>query len=385
VKPLRLVMVARRFWPLSGGAEQTLGRLATALAERECRPTILTARWQPRWPEQICWHGLSVVRLSPPPQGRWKTWRYARAVAGWLRRRQDEFGLVYVWGLGEEAGAAVRALGSRRPVVLRAQRSGRRGDCFRQIETAGGRKNKGWCMRADALVAPTGALRRELEAAGYPRARIREIALGVGPLPPPTADTRAAARRGLAEANAALALGPEDQLAVSTVRLEAGRGWEHLLAAWPAVAHRLPHARLWLAGEAPDRAAVGRQIESLGLGSRVVVAGVFDDLDVLLGACDLAVVPATDGAPLAVLEAMAAGLPVVATDLPGHREVAGDAQEALLVPVADVPALAAAIVRLLADREFSARLASAARARAARDFCLARMVEEHLALFERLT
>jgi glycosyltransferase involved in cell wall biosynthesis len=378
-------MVARRFWPLSGGAEQTLARLAAALAQRGCRPTILTARWQPRWPEQIRWHGLSVVRLSPPPQGRWKTWRYARAVARWLRQHQDEFDMAYVWGLDEEAATAVRALGGRRPVALRAQRSGRGGDCFGQIETAGGRRNKGWCLRADALLAPTGAIRRELEAAGYPRARIHEIRLGVEPLPPRTAETRAAARGLLAEANAVLALGPGDPLAVSTVRVESGRGWEHLVAAWPAVARRFPNARLWLAGEAPDRAAAGRQIESLGLGSKVLVAGVFDDLDVLLAACDLAVVPATDGAPLAVLEAMAAGLPTVATDVPGHREVADDGQEALLVKAADAPALAAAIGRLLEDHQLAARLASAAHARAARDFSLARMVEEHLRLFERLT
>jgi glycosyltransferase involved in cell wall biosynthesis len=408
VKPLRLVMVARRFWPLSGAAEQTLARLAAGLAERQCRSTILTARWHPRWPAEICWHGLPVVRLPGPPEGRWQTWRYARAVARWLRQHRDQFDLVYVWRLEHEAAAAVRALRPKRsggdhadqrdpqagtpslpdgvrPVVLRAQRSGRHGDCFRQIDSGCGRKIKDVCMRAAALVASTPVIRRELEAAGYPRRRIHEIPLGAAVLPPRTAEVQAAARGLLAEANAALRLAPWETLAVSTVRLVAGRGWEHLIAAWPAVIRRWPHARLWLAGEAPDLAAARQQIESLGLSGRILVAGVFDDLDALLGAADLAVVPAIEGAPLALVEAMAAGLPTVATDVPEHRHLAGDGQEALLVPPADAAALAAAVSRLLGDPALAAKLVRAAKARATRDFPLATMVQEHLSLFERLT
>ncbi|MGD0896929.1 MAG: glycosyltransferase family 4 protein [Thermoguttaceae bacterium] len=385
MRPLRLLMVARRFWPLSGAAEKTAARLAVGLAGRQCRPTILTARWHPRWPERISWHELPVVRISPSPLGRWNTWRYARAVARWLRRHQDEFDLVYVWGLQDEAGAAVRALGSRRPIVLRADRAGRYGDCFRQIDSASGRRNKGLCPCARAVVAPTPTLRRELEAAGYPRRRIHDIPLGVPALSPRNAQTRAAARNLLGEASAALRVAPWEQLVVSTVRVAAGRGWEHLVAAWPEVVRRRPGARLWLAGEAPDRAAAERQIELLGLGRQILLAGVFDELDMLLGAADLAVVPATEGSPVPLLEAMAAGLPAVATDVAGHRDLAADGREALLVPPADSAAMAAAVARLLEDSELAGRLASAAQARAASDFSLARMVEEHLALFDSLT
>jgi glycosyltransferase involved in cell wall biosynthesis len=378
-------MVARRFWPLCGAAEKTLGRLAVALAERGCQATILTALWQPRWPAQILWHGLPLVRLAPPPSGPWTSWRYTRAVARWLRRHQQEFDLVYVWRLQEEARAAVRALDGRRPLVLRAEQSGRQGDCFWQIETAGRERIKHACMQAGALVAPTAAIRRELEAAGYPRPRIREIPLGVPSLPPRTLEARLSARGVLAEANPALQLAPWEPLAVSTGRLAAGRGWEQLIAAWPVIARRWPNGRLWLAGEAPDRAAAERQIKSLGLGSQVHVAGVFDDLDVLLRAADLAVVPSAEGSPLALLEAMAAGLPTIASDMPGHRDLLSDGRDGLLVPAADASALAAAVTRLFDDRELSARLGSAAQVRTAHDFSLANMVEEHLHLFEHLT
>jgi glycosyltransferase involved in cell wall biosynthesis len=393
-------MVARRFWPLSGATEQMLGRLAVGLAARQCRTTILTARWHRRWPAEVAWNGLPVVRLGRPPQGRWQTWRYLRALSGWLRQHGDQFDLVYVWRLGHEAAAAVQALSGvegdspifadtkigtvPRPVVLRAERSGRNGDCFRQIDSACGRGIKRACLRAAALVAPTPAVRRELEAAGYPRRRIHEIPLGTAALGPRTAQAQATARGLLAEANAALRLAPWETLTVSTVRLAAGRGWEHLIAAWPAVVRRWPHARLWLAGEAPGLAAARQQIESLGLDGKILLVGVFDDMEVLLRAADVAVVPAVEGAPVALLDAMAAGLPIVATDVPEHRHLAADAAEALLVPPADAPALAAAVDRILGDPALAAGLLRAAQARAARDFSLAQMVDRHVALFEQL-
>ena len=391
MKPLRLAMVARRFWPLAGRRSRTLARLAVGLAERRCRATILTARWQPRWPEQICWHGLPVVRLSPPPQGRWQTWRTCgRWPAGCGRR--DQFDLVYVWRLEHEAAAAVEALRPGRS----AGDHGRPGrSCCAPHGPAGRRllpADRVSRRAEDQRVMPAGRCRwwrrrrwsaaswrpPDIRAGGFARSRWASSAL--------RADRRvpAAARHLLAEANAALRLTPRETLAVSTVRLAAGRGWEHLIAAWPAIARRCPHARLWLAGEAPDLAAARQQIESLGLGPQVLVAGVFDELDVLLGAADLAVVPAVDGLPLALLEAMAAGLPIVATDVPEHRHLAADSQEALLVPPADAVALAAAVGRILADPALAARLARAAQARATRDFSLARMVQGHVTLFEHL-
>jgi glycosyltransferase involved in cell wall biosynthesis len=189
----------------------------------------------------------------------------------------------------------------------------------------------------------------------------------------------------LCEANSALALGGRERLVVSTIRLVPGGGWEHLLAAWPSVVARVPHARLWLAGPCPDRAAAVQQIALLGLAEQVLLVGVFADPEVLLSAADLCVMPALEGSPLALLEAMAAELPSVATDVANHRYLATDGLEALLVPAADPQALGAAIVRLLEDSELATRLGQAARSRAESNFSLAGMVEQHLSLFDRLT
>ena len=130
---------------------------------------------------------------------------------------------------------------------------------------SGGGGIKRACLRARALVASSPAARRELEAAGYPRERIFDVPLGVPLSPPRTRETQAEARELLAESNSALQLAADAPLVVSTSRLEAGRGWEQLLAAWSIVARQKVAARLWLAGEAPAAAAVVRRIEALGL------------------------------------------------------------------------------------------------------------------------
>jgi glycosyltransferase involved in cell wall biosynthesis len=384
VKPLRVVLVTRRFWPCAASAERAMALLAVGLAQRGCRVTVLTARCNLRWPPAIQFRGLPVVRLAPPPAGRWNTWRYMRCVEHWLREHRCEIDLAYVAGLKEEACAAVQALGGRRRVVLAPQQAGHAGDCIWQLEAPGGERIKAACLRADAFVAPTPAIERELQAAGYPHPRIHHLPLGVPLDPPRTPATRAAARALLAEAHAALQLGEQTPLVVSTGRLAPERGWEQLVAAWSALAGRWPEARLWLAGEVPQPAAVRQTLETPHAAGRVAAIGVFDELDSLLAAADALVAPDPEGAPLPLLEAMAAQLPSVAADVPANRWLLTDGQEGLLVPPGDGPALVAALARLLEQPELAARLGSAARGRVARDFPLARMIDAHLTCFDGL-
>ena len=276
----------------------------------------------------------------------------------------------------------MQAVGPLLPVVLVPERTGWQGDCFRQVHVSGGSRIKRACLGARALVAGSPAARRELEAAGYPRERIFDVPWGV-PLPPPrTQETQAEARALLAESNSALQLALQAPLVVSTSRLAAGRGWEQLLAAWSIVARQKIAARLWLAGEAPAAAAVTQRIEALGLSGRVGPIGMFDDVECLLAAADVHVAPAADGSAQALVEALAAGVPSVAIDVPLNRWLLGDDAAGLLVPPEDAAALAAAIVRLMDGPALAARLGAAARQRAEAEFDLGKMVERFLGLFE---
>jgi glycosyltransferase involved in cell wall biosynthesis len=156
------------------------------------------------------------------------------------------------------------------------------------------------------------------------------------------------------------------------------------VSAWRAVLARHPLARLWIVGEGAYRRELAGRIDNLGLGGQIHLAGAFDDVEDFLLAADLFVLPSLEeGMSLALLEAMAVGLPVVATSIPANQVLLDDCH-GRLVPPADPAALAEAINDLLGHADGARRLGEAARRRVSADYSLDKMVTDHLALFEAL-
>jgi glycosyltransferase involved in cell wall biosynthesis len=125
------------------------------------------------------------------------------------------------------------------------------------------------------------------------------------------------------------------------------------------------------------------ELERLGEGLPVTFTGPRHDIPDLLASFDVFAFPSRfEGLCLAVIEAQAAGVPVVATPVGGVVETVLDGETGLLVPIDDAPALAAAIRRLLDDPELARRLAGEARRRVFERYSEARMVEETLRLYE---
>lgn len=163
-------------------------------------------------------------------------------------------------------------------------------------------------------------------------------------------------RRQLAE----LAL-PADRLLVGTVaRLVEVKGVVDLVHAFARVAERLPKAYLVLVGDGPDRNEVERLVREYRLEDSVRITGRLDDVRPVLRALDLFVMASrNEGMGRAVVEALAAGLPVVATRVGGLPDVVCD-QVGRLVPPQDAEAMAGAIVELLGDPEGLQRMGAAA-------------------------
>lgn len=382
----RVVLISRRFWPLVGGAETIMGRLAAELHRRGLATTLLTAHWQREWPREIEHHGVRVIRLANPSRRVWGTARYMRALAGWLRSHRETFDLVYVSMLKHDAYAAVgEGRRGRFPVVLRAEGAGLSGDCHWQLDARCGLRIKRRCLEADAFVAPSPAIERELIAAGYPRPRIHYLPNGVSVPSPRTAEARLEARAALAEIDPALWLDAEAPLAVYTGRLHDMKGLEHLVAAWPEVLRRRPQARLWLVGEGAFRPRLTELIGNLGLNGRVLLTGAFDDVEDFLVAADLFVLPSLEeGMSLALLEAMARGLPVVATSIPANEVLVEDGRHGRLAPTRDPAALAAAVLEICDQPDQAAQWGQRARRRVSDEFSLVKMASDHVTLFKRL-
>jgi glycosyltransferase involved in cell wall biosynthesis len=141
---------------------------------------------------------------------------------------------------------------------------------------------------------------------------------------------------------------------------------------------------LQVVGDGPDRGAVARDLSSLGLDGRVGLLGERADVATLLAEADVFVLASrSEGLPLSVIEAMAAGLPVVASGVGGLHELVLDGETGLLVRPGDPAALAAALDRLLTDVEYRRRLGRAGRARAEERFDLAPFRRAHVQLYRR--
>src|SRR5436309_1485164 len=174
-------------------------------------------------------------------------------------------------------------------------------------------------------------------------------------------------------ARARLGLGPDVAVLGSVARFDPVKRLDALVGALQLL--NRPGVALLLVGDGPEAERLRRQVAAAGLGERVVFAGWLDDPARVHPALDLYVAASLkEGLPLAVLEAMGAGLAVVATDVPGHRDVVAAGETGPLAPPAQPRALAAAIGALLDDPERRTRRGPAGRARVAREFALQPMV-----------
>lgn len=182
-----------------------------------------------------------------------------------------------------------------------------------------------------------------------------------------------------AQARAQLGL-REDELVLGSVgRLTDQKGHRYLLEALRRLDRR--DVRVLIAGEGPLR----DELERLAGGLPVTFLGQRDDVPRLLAALDVFVFPSEfEGLPFTLLEAMAAGVPVVASDVDGNRDAVEDEVTGILVPPRDPRALADAIGRQLERPDERARLGEAGRRRAAEVFSLERMVERTQAVYEEL-
>ena len=386
MSPLRLALVTRRFWPLVGGAEVAMANLAVEFQRQGQQPTIVTARWEKHWPTELVHREVPVVRLPQPKLRGWGTLRYMYALGSWLAAQQPKLDCVLVSMLKHDAYAAIGAWRRAKvPVVLRAEGGGAAGDCAWQQTARFGLRIRQRCQQADAIVAPSDAIERELREAGYSADRIVRIDNGVVIPPPRSPGQQEAARSALAEAKWDLKCDSGAPLVVYTGRLHPDKGLADLVQAWPAIATRWPQARLWLIGEGPQRQELFDLISDLGFRYKICLPGSFDEIDDVLAAADLFVLPSySEGMSLSLLEAMAAGLPVVASDIPGNRALVTHEREGLLAPPGDAQRLAAAIAQVLSAPARGVALGAAGRSRVSEHFSLEKMARQHLELIHSL-
>ncbi|HVF13801.1 MAG TPA: glycosyltransferase, partial [Acidimicrobiales bacterium] len=235
---------------------------------------------------------------------------------------------------------------------------------------------RGLARRTDALVAVSEEIRDQLLALGIGRPdqfHVVPLGLDLGPY--------LAVERPGGQFRASLRIRPETPLVGIVGRLVPIKDHETLLKALT----RLPDVHLAVIGDGELRTALTHRVAGLGLADRVHFTGWCADMAAALSDLDAVVLSSrNEGTPLALIEASAAGRPVVATDVGGVRSVVEDQVTGLLTPPGDDHALASAVARVLADAPGRARMGLAGREHVRERFGHARMVTEVRCLYDDL-
>src|SRR5262249_5509266 len=205
-----------------------------------------------------------------------------------------------------------------------------------------------------------------------PRGKIQTIRAGVEP-----AAFNVSKRVG----REVLGLEERDRVAVIVARLFPEKNHVLLLEAFRLVADALPTAKLLIVGEGSERQRVERTISELGLQTSVRLLGVRRDVATILAAADAFVLSSDrEGLPIAVLEAMAASKPVIATAVGDVAGLISDGVTGRLVPAQDKSAIAEALLGILGDPESAERMGYRASELVSRYFSLRSMIDSHEAL-----
>lgn len=236
--------------------------------------------------------------------------------------------------------------------------------------------------RADGVVAVSRAVASRLLASGrVPHHRIHVIYNGI--------DHRAFTQERMAAARvrvrSSLGVGERARVILVPAVLREGKGHDVLLSALPVLRRRIPDVRVLVAGDGEMAESLRRRAEAEAVEDVVDFLGFRRDVPDLMAAADVVALPSfAEALPTALLEAAAAGRPVVATRVGGTPEVVAHGRTGLLVPPNDAPALRRALLTLLTDGERVCEMGRRARLRAEARFGIARQVDRTLRLWRTL-
>ncbi len=375
-----IAILTSLFPPSVGGIQTQTLALARGLAALGERVHVVTRPAPGRAAREelggVTVHRAGIAR-GPGPAA---TVAYVAAAARVVASLGDEVAVVHAHQLLSPASAALVARALRGiPFVVTAHASGSIGEIAHLARQGplGAMRLAALRRLAAAFVAVSAPIREELVGAGIPRGRIHRIPNGVDTRRFAPADRAERARlRGL------LGL-PAGPIAVYAGRLAREKGADVLLEAWAAVA-RDAGATLCLLGDGAERAALEAQARKLAPPGSVRFAGAQADVAPWLRAADAFVLPSrTEGLSLALLEAMACGLAVVATDVGATAETGGP-DGAVVVPPERPERLAAALAAVLSDAVRARALGAAARARAVEGFGIEAVAARHLELYREV-
>jgi glycosyltransferase involved in cell wall biosynthesis len=342
-----------------GGTERQMIELARRLDRTRWRVHLACLHNRGTWHAKAA-EAAPVAAFPISGFGRPDTYRQVLAFARWCSRHNIE--LVHTADLYTNIFALPAAALARVPVRIGSRRGANtdRTNGHLAMQRAAYR-----C--AHAVVANSRAIATRLRVEGVSADKVTVIPNGLDLRAFSPAGTRDRRRHVLVVAN----LRPE-------------KGYDVLIDAAALVLQRYPDAHFHCVGTGPELPALERRMAERGVMHAFTILGSRDDVPARLAAADIFVLPSrTESMPNSVLEAMAAGLPVVASAVGGVPEIIRDEHTGLLCVPGDAPALAERLCRLMADPDLANRLGDAARRETHACYSFDRMVDAFDSLYVR--
>lgn len=378
----RVLMVVRLFHPWIGGTERQAHKLARKLREQGTDVAVVTGWWFRGTPQSELIDGVQVFRNHTMWEGfgirglrKFGGYLYILSLSWYLWRHRATYDVLHVHGLSyHTAVVAIAGRLWRRPTLVKLANSGQASDLERMRsgqQLALSRFLIPTALKIDRFVATNERMVAELRAAGVPPGRIVRLPNGVE-----TDEFLPKADHRLHDPATIIYVG----------RLHPQKGIDVLLEAMAQL--RTMEAmvpRLVLVGDGPVGEELRLLARRLDLADRVLFVGATERVAEHLRQADIFVLPSrSEGLSNALLEAMASGLPVVATSIPGNVDVITNGRDGLLVAVDDPEALASACAGLLADRSRREELGRAARMTVEARYSLDRVARDYRALYRTL-
>ena len=350
-----------------GGAEKQLSLLAAGLRAGGWDVEVCVLGHGGPWESYLERAGVRCTvlgkRFKLDPVAWWRLVRYFRRV----RPR-----LVQTWLFAANSYGRTAALAARVPVIVASERS-----CDPWKASHEFALDRWLARHTRRIVVNSSGVRDFYVQRGLPAEKFVIIPNAVEPATPAGVPREDVLR--------SLGLPPHARLIAAVNRLWPQKRVKDLIWAADLLKVVRDDVHLLIIGDGPQRARLERFCRQIELHDRVHFLGDRPDVPRLLEHCELLwLASGYEGLPNAVLEAMAAGIPVVATDLPGTRDLVVPGVTGCLVPVGDRAALAREALRLIESPELARRLGQAARERAARHFSLNAMLERYAALYSEL-
>ncbi len=362
-------MICPQYYPVIGGYEKLTHTLARSLNQAGVQCSVATKRAQRAWARHEVHEGVPMFRLVAMPKRGLDGPVWLLSLLFFLLLRRNTFDVYHVHDIGWSLVAA-RLVGwlYGKPVVAHPHAGS--GATVRAVNGQWNAALVRWALRhAEAGIAFSDEMAGQLAALSMAAERIQRLpnTIDTGRFRPDPTQSRAGAT--------VLYVG----------RLSEEKGVTVLLTAWPLVQQQLPAARLLLVGDGPQRAALETQAASLGIRESVTFVGaVQEGTERYYQQATLFVLAShREGVPIALLEALACGLPVVASRLPSVEQIVEEGVNGLLVPPGDHVALAETLVQGLARGDRDA-LGRAGRALVEQHYSLERVLGQYQGLYESL-